>query len=761
VFTAPAGTVPLGVVANTLQSGDVLNGSGQQNVLNATLVSLLGPTISPTINNIPTVNLTALAAGNTLNLGASTGITTIGDVNSVAGVTVTGVKTALTTLNKSGGISRATSVTFENAALAGPANAIGINLDGVDGGNITLAAATPTSTQGYETFNVNAVSASSIGRLISGGSLDNINISGAALSIRGSAGEDALERQLLSFNASAQTGPLVVGRIDNGVGLTQGASVVNASAEDLAFVGSNGGTLLFVEAASLSQGDLLSGGTGANDNLVLTGANRDADTVATPVLGNNDAFTASGFETLTITDTRGDGVGAAPFNQPANFNLANVSGVKTVQLGTASNAVVGLTNLQFTSPLAINVTGNGESSVSAANGVNAVFFGAFGDADTVNYTFGNRGTALNSNNALNNGTLRLPSIENINLTYNDFSTNTTVANTVFAELSTSQLRFISVNAASGDADQNSIQLGTIGGASGGSASVRGGNFASNAGVTATINTNGGASFLTSGAGDHIINVSADALDAGGQVSINGNAGTGDQSFAANISQLNGRVQFTGGTGDDTLSGGNNFDILTGNAGDDDLIGKEGLDVLSAGDNNDFLDGGTFGDILTGGLGRDDFSIIFGDSGNGPTFTATNADVITDFVSGTDAIISTGGSPTQTPIFQLAPASTVNPSAGVAAISATGVATFDASDDTFDERIIAVGAALGSNPVSGTSVIFTGATTGPGAFTTYLYVSDSIGGTPTPADDYLAQLIGVTANNGIIINSANNSITAIS
>jgi Ca2+-binding RTX toxin-like protein len=666
VFTAPAGVTPQGVQANTLQSGDVLNGGGGTNVLNATFVNGAVTAAAPTINNIPTVNITTLAAGNSLNLGASTGVTTIGDINSVANTVVTGIKSPITTLNKTGGISRDTTITSQSAVLNGLNNALQINLSGVDGGNINATPLSPSSTNGYETFNVAVTGASTVGRLIAGPSLDNITVSGSALEIEGEAGFTAIDPGLLSFNASAMTGPLIVGNIENGVSPTEGASVVNAAAENLNFVGSNNGTVLFVESASLGQGDTLNGGTGANDVLTLTGGSVaiGQNGVVQP---NNGAFTATGFETLAITDTRGNGVGVRPFNNPAAFNLANVSAVSTVQLGTASSTVVGLTNLKYSGPLAINVTGTGESTVTTGNGVNAVFSGAFGDADTVNYTFGNRGRALNSNNNLTLGQLSLPNIENVNLTFNDLTSNTRVAfngftpqpaNSLFANAS--NVRFLTVNSQSGDDDANAINLGEIG------TEVRGGFINSNAGVTARFNNRSGATFDVTGAGDAVLIVANEGTR---DSTINGNTGTGDQTFSvaeAGTGVAQGRALLTSGSGDDTLIGGNGNDVLTGNTGDDRLRGDDGIDVLSGGDNNDDLNGdagndvvdggagndivagGTGGDVLTGGLGADRFvgtvdSTPSGTVGYGPgdslaptalasgrlTF-ANGVDVVTDF-----------------------------------------------------------------------------------------------------------------------------------
>jgi hypothetical protein len=635
VFTAPAGVTPQGVQANTLQSGDVLNGSGQQNVLNATFVT--NAATAPTINNIPTVNVTSLVGEGSanLNLGTSTGVTAIGDINSTGNVNITGVRTALSSLTKTGGIARNTTITSQSAVLNGLNNSLQINLSGVDGGNINVTPVAPSSTNGYETFNVSVAAPSTIGRLIAGPSLENITVSGSALEIEGESGVpvavgtvafNALEESLQSFNASAMNGPLVVGNIENGVSATEGASVVNAAAEDLTFVGSNNGTTLFVEAASLAQGDVLNGGAGAGGTLVLTGASSRV-TENGLVQGNNSAFAATGFETLAITDTRGNGVSARPANSPVAFNLANVSGVNTVQLGTASSAVVGLTNLQYTSPLAINVTGTGESNVNTGNGVNAVFFGAFGDSDTVNYTFGNRGRALNSNvSTLTLGQLSLPNIENINLTFNDLSSNTSLAYAPFAgapvtslfnAAQTAVVRFVTVNSQSGETDrtvggQGAINLGDIG-----NASVRGVDINSNASVSATFSNRAGASLEVGGAGDHNIQV----VNAAGDSIINGGSATGDIRLAVSVVANTGRALFTGGTGDDILIGGAGADVLTGNTGDDELTGNLAVDVLSGGDNNDVLNGGDQQDVLTGGFGSDDFVI-----GQGVAFAGGVADL---------------------------------------------------------------------------------------------------------------------------------------
>ena len=128
----------------------------------------------------------------------------------------------------------------------------------------------------------------------------------------------------------------------------------------------------------------------------------------------------------------------------------------------------------------------------------------------------------------------------------------------------------------------------------------------------------------------------------------------------------------GGTGTDTLTGGTGTDTFIIRAGDGsttladanvvtdfsngtDIIGMDGLafsdltivqgdgidslfgaagnDTLTGESGNDILDGGTGTDTLTGGTGTDTFIIRAGDGST----TLADANVVTDFIDGTDVI----------------------------------------------------------------------------------------------------------------------------
>jgi len=77
---------------------------------------------------------------------------------------------------------------------------------------------------------------------------------------------------------------------------------------------------------------------------------------------------------------------------------------------------------------------------------------------------------------------------------------------------------------------------------------------------------------------------------------------------------------------------------TGNSQDNVITGGGGNDVLNGGGGNDTLIGGAGRDNLTGSTGLDTF--VFrsaAEAGNGTGNNASNADLITDFLVGTDKI----------------------------------------------------------------------------------------------------------------------------
>ncbi len=102
------------------------------------------------------------------------------------------------------------------------------------------------------------------------------------------------------------------------------------------------------------------------------------------------------------------------------------------------------------------------------------------------------------------------------------------------------------------------------------------------------------------------------LGPGGIIGSSGNDtlnGNGDDNIIYGYAGLD---TIYGGGGHDTIYGGNDADILYGDDGDDILYGEHGNDVLYGGNGNDTLYGGDHHDTLHGGAGDDTF---YGGSGN--------------------------------------------------------------------------------------------------------------------------------------------------
>ncbi|GCL34600.1 hemolysin-type calcium-binding region protein [Planktothrix agardhii CCAP 1459/11A] len=120
-------------------------------------------------------------------------------------------------------------------------------------------------------------------------------------------------------------------------------------------------------------------------------------------------------------------------------------------------------------------------------------------------------------------------------------------------------------------------------------------------------------------------------------------GDGDDTVFGDV----GNDTISGGAGNDILGGGEGNDLIYGDDGNDIIWGEQGNDNLYGGAGNDTIYGGAGNDVIAGGDGND---FINGDKGNDnlsgnagsdifafSSFGSANADVVVDFVSGTDKI----------------------------------------------------------------------------------------------------------------------------
>ena len=274
-----------------------------------------------------------------------------------------------------------------------------------------------------------------------------------------------------------------------------------------------------------------------------------------------------------------------------------------------------------------------------------------------------------------------------------------------------------------------------------------------------ITTAGGADVVSAGAGADTINVSVSGI-----VSVSGGAGSdtivvsgtatanvsdlfvGDIFTVAATSFLNatGITSFTASAAT-TNAAANTAVVLTSAAAGSTInmgaaggttgytiTGGVGIDVLSGSAFADLINGGAGADTLTGNAGADTFT--FANTATG-TPTATNLDTITDYLSATDIIKGPG-------LLTLV-AEGSNLVAGQAAISVTGLATFNAADTTLAQRLIAVEAGMtAATAVANETAIFAVGTD------SYIFISDGTAG--VGATDVLIKLTGIVAATGLIL-----------
>lgn len=135
------------------------------------------------------------------------------------------------------------------------------------------------------------------------------------------------------------------------------------------------------------------------------------------------------------------------------------------------------------------------------------------------------------------------------------------------------------------------------------------------------------------------NLGADVILAGG-----GNDGDRTVTIPANTI----RTAIRGGKGSDNLDGQEGDDLLNGNLDNDTVLGGVGNDIIRGGKGADVLDGGAGTDYLIGDADQDkltggaDADIFVLPGASVATTSLNQADLITDFLTGTDKIMLPAG-----------------------------------------------------------------------------------------------------------------------
>lgn len=617
---------------------------------------LNGTAATPTMTNVVTADITDFGATAITGTNIS-GLKTINFKTSTDTTAITDLQTKVETVSLTNTAAGAT-VRVQDSALAGSADALAVTLSGVTNGVLTVRSESGAK-NGYESVSIASGGSAANRVAVTDGNdigLKTITVTGTQkLTLNRDTLTDATVRKI---DASAADGGLVLGhqnRAFNPNTTTKGAVEI---------IGGKAADTFFVDGATAERYNI-TGGEGA-DTLALVG-----------VTGSTTAPTLSSINNLRVTDTAGTGVAA----NNVSYNLLGVSGIEKLILNSAAadnTGVVTLSNLTHnTAGLTVDLMGTGAEDTQTFNGLTYSALGTTGTADAVTFSFSNKdadGNAVSvGNNAITVTPGTLSNIEKLTINGTQFTTGTStgteldMANTA---VTTAFVKDFTFTTDGGKAAAGSSVLGTIGGAAG---TVEKAVISSGSGTTVILNQAANSSVEISGAGQHTVSANVAAKG----IVMNGSAATG-------------KLVLTGNTAADSLFGGSADDTLTGGDGTDSVTGGAGADtfVFNRGDN---------------------------DGANG----AAVADIITDFVAGTDKLQFAG-------ITDIVSAQQAAVQAAVTALAAGStdaqIATAMANANTTDEGV--------------SFAVFAG--------NTYVYL-EKTGATTThvEADNLFIKLAGVT------------------
>lgn len=547
---------------------------------------------------------TTATQGSTLNTATVTkaasaaingnGVTTV-NINAVAGTTVitSAAGTRALALNASG-------TTTQGAVTDAEATSAVVTVSGAQTlGLVTVAKATSV------TINTNAAATTSIAAAkattlnLGGTNLNTLTIDAATVAatsvvVTGAGGVAADLTPITALTSVDTTGSTAAapatGALTGANTLTIGTGVTysGGAGQDIVSVGATtkavtlgaGDDTAVVSVTALGTGGSIAGGDGT-DTLKLSNANAVTLSTAGAV---QTAFKAAvtGFEVLDITAAAASTVNVAATGTYSTIKMNNAD-VAQVLSGVTSGQTI---NLVYAAAAGTAGSGITTNSLSAPN-----------DTLTLKLSGNLSGGARNFGD-----TIALAGVETVNVQMAD--TNTTFT--------------------------TSLATATIVDASAQSIVITGNNGLALTHAGTALN-NFDASGLTKGA----VTFTAGALTT--DATVKGSVTGGDTlNFAAAL----GKVNITATAGANALTGSSTIaNTITGGSGVDTIVGGAAADTITGGAGDDLITGGDGTDTVTGGAGADTFKFTYAD--NAGADGAAVADIITDFLAGTDKLQFTG------------------------------------------------------------------------------------------------------------------------
>jgi Ca2+-binding RTX toxin-like protein len=631
----------------TLNSSDSLNGGLGSDTLYATLT---GGTISPTLTAIESITLTANASAG-VSLLNSSGITSIENANSAGLLTLTNINSTsvalkdtnnasgtsfgftaaavegtnsatLTLTNVTGGTETINGVETINLVSTGAANTITLSADsattvGVTGDqNLTLGTLGSTVTNvsaGTFTGKLSVTTANTTAATVTGGTAND--------TITGAAGNDNISG---GDGADSLTGGSGNDVLSGGAG---NDTIVGGSENDNISGGDNTDLLVFTTLSAMAGNGTVSGGAGT-DTLRFT-SDIGADVVESTLVNTrvstveaidlrgvagaqrtitltDAALAAQGTTSFTVTDgqygvtaaTNGVDVIASALTAANSVDLSfNNRAAATITVGTTAGAttdtvavkVNGTTYATYTATGRTGATTTSDDATGIAAAINAVAAGTYiatASAAVVYITTANPGSSIAAITTTETGTIAVgdgAAAQSDNSYTGGAGADTfRVGNTGYD------------SGARGITSADTL----VGGTGTDTLIVTGGTTSPTTGGTATAttvdmtNVSGVETITTSGTGLVTINTfAAGTTPSTGTLTVNAASQTVatrglslDASAAAYVGKLN----------------------VTGGAGNDTIVGSAGSDTIDGGTGNDTITAGAGNDSLTGGDGNDDF-----------------------------------------------------------------------------------------------------------------------------------------------------------
>jgi Ca2+-binding RTX toxin-like protein len=569
-------------------------------------------------------------AGGTAVASNMTGVDTIAYASAAGATTATGV-TEGTAVLVTGDAPTTVTHTVTGAANVGTANTLNVTLDNA-AANTDVDIATNLTAAGIETMNITssgvtslaantALTTNSIATLAGSAALTTINLDGASdllLTTTGALaslvtvdGTDATGRLFVTNASTSATASTITGgsNVDTLIGRA-GIDTITGNAGNDIIDGIGGNDTLNGNAGDDSitgagGNETITGGDGA-DTIDSEGGNDNVDAGA----GNDIIInSAAAFATnLTAADTiaGGDGADILRFSHNSAVdmvtnaaNIANVSGIETLQLNGAGGQTLTINDL------ALGVNNGTELTINALTNQThtVVASGVLNNTATINLTTA-AGVTANTTYTVGNATDNVVfggARGTVNVTTGAFlsATDTITGGSLATDvINYTEDAALTINTAtaghiwSGVTGVETFNIDTT-------------NSTATADYTITLDEAWVAQNMVAATNTFTLTRAA--------------ADTGDTDVTATAVTSN--VAITGGTA---------ADVITGGSGADALVGGAGADTLTGGAGNDEMTGGAGADNLTGGAGSDDFHV-----------NATAAlDTITDFDWGTTVVGST-------------------------------------------------------------------------------------------------------------------------